>query len=76
MIQCTTQPYPFAEEGRSSGWMRVMVTINGTQYDSNRNYIYHWSYTPRVSTHSVLHCLALYDNTVYTSGLFYIVVFT
>lgn len=59
MIQCTTQPYPFAEEGRNSGWMRVMVTINGTQYDSHRNFIYRWSYTPRVSTCTRVFCIAL-----------------
>jgi len=49
MIRCTTQPYPFAEEGRNSGWMRVRVAINGTQYDSRKNFYYRWSYTPRVS---------------------------
>ena len=50
MIQCTTQPYPFAEEGRNSGWMRVTVTINGTQYDSRKNFLYRWwYYTPKVS---------------------------
>ena len=56
-MECTTAPYPSAQEGNSSSFQLIS---GGVHHSSNHQYRYDWSYTPQVCFYPIILCCCIH----------------